>query len=52
MSEHSNETRIALLEQRQDASDKRQDKVESNIRYAVLALLGVIIAGITKVFGF
>ncbi len=52
MSEHSNETRIALLEQRLDASDKRQDKIESNIRLGVFALLGVIITGFTKVLGF
>lgn len=52
MSDHSPEVRLALLEQRMDASERRQEKIESNIRYAVLALLGVIIAGITKVFGF
>ncbi len=52
MNEKSNEVRLALLEQRQDTTERRQDKIESNIRYAVIALLGVIIAGITKVFGF
>jgi hypothetical protein len=52
MSEQSNETEIALLKKGQSDHEKRLDKIDSNIRYAVLALLGVIIAGITKVFGF
>ncbi len=48
----SNETEIALLKKGQADHEKRLDRIDSNIRYGVLALLGVIIAGFTKVLGF
>ncbi len=48
----SNETKIAVLQKSVADLEKRQDKTDSNIRLGVLALLGVIITGITKVFGF
>ncbi len=52
MSEQSNETEIAVLKTQVKTLQDEIAAIRSNFRYGVLALLGVIITGFTKVLGF
>ncbi len=52
MNEQSNETKIAVLQEQFKTLREEVTKINTSIRWGVLALLGVIISGLTKLFGF